>query len=211
MGRFHICSGLKSFYGPLEKHLLLFSLFTFPDKSKEVCRLVSSSLGYFLFFPVVTQMLLQECVGCCVLVFCFSLWQNQTSFCKLFFSSLTDKFCPEEKIENENRWVIWTSLKNKKKIWGYLIALIPVSKQPSSTESIRYPRPQGFGTDPREGHKHACIHTQTLLSHPLTVNPLIKGGNWSGGRANRVCCVTTECLCDVRLSSQSPHRSDFLQ
>lgn len=31
-------------------------------------------------------------------------------------------------------------------------------------------------------------HTNTF-SHPLTVNPLIKGGNWCGGSANMVCCV----------------------
>lgn len=27
------------------------------------------------------------------------------------------------------------------------------------------------------------------VSHPLTVNPLIKGGNWGGGSANMICCV----------------------
>lgn len=143
-------------------------------------------------------MLLQECVGCCDLF--FSLWQNQTSFCKCIFG-YRDILHREGDCDR--------ALLSWKKIWGYLIALILVSMRPSSTESIRYPRPQGFGMDPREGHKHACTHTQTLLSHPLTVNPLIKGGNWSGGRANRLCCVLRQCLCAVRLSSQSPHPLDF--
>lgn len=37
-------------------------------------------------------------------------------------------------------------------------------------------------------YTHTHTHRNTF-SHPLTVNPLIKGGNWSGGSANMLCCV----------------------
>lgn len=47
----------------------------------------------------------------------------------------------------------------------------------------------GLGqTQERDINTHMYTHPNTF-SHPLTVNPFIKGGNWSGGSANMVCCV----------------------
>ena len=60
----------------------------------------------------------------------------------------------------------------------------PAQNQLNTTDHLGLQQTQG-----RDMYKHLCTHRQTLFSHPLTVNPLIKGGNWSGGSANMVCCV----------------------
>lgn len=143
MCHLHLCSGLKSFYGPpFKNHLLPLSIIYIPRQDK----------GGLQSSHILTWLRFASSEVCGRLQISFNVIKS-----KRFLWSLSNDswivflllIFPKRRILYKHNWEK-TTLN-----WG--------SKQPCSTESIRYPRPQGFGTDRGEGYKHACTHTQTLF------------------------------------------------